>query len=128
MIYDVGLTAVLLLSCRPPSVANHSQNTQHFLRTDCGPYVVRLPALLSLVLIYLIDYEPNPCIIPCILACVLTMRRSYKGKNTVNHFLCFLFPFFPISYILFYIMITCKGQIWVSHACDLQLSLQSDGC
>lgn len=31
MIYDVGLTAVLLLSSRPPSVANHSQNIQHFL-------------------------------------------------------------------------------------------------
>lgn len=64
MIYDVGLTAVLFLSGRPPSVANHSQNTQLFPRTDCGPYVVWLPALLSLVLIYLIDYEPNPRIIP----------------------------------------------------------------
>lgn len=31
MIYDVGLTAALHLSCRPPSVANQSQNTQHFL-------------------------------------------------------------------------------------------------
>ncbi len=69
MIYDVGLTAVLFLSCRPPSVANLRQNTQHFLRTDCRPYVVPLPALLSLVLIYLIDYEPNPRIIPCILSC-----------------------------------------------------------
>lgn len=89
MIYDVGVTAVLFLSCRPPSVANHSQNTQHFLRTDCGPYVVRLPALLSLVLIYLIDYESNPCIIPCISFCAFTMRKSYKAKDTVNHFLCF---------------------------------------
>lgn len=68
MIYDVGLTAALLLSCRPPSEANRSQNTQRFLGTECEPYVVGLPALLSLVLIYLIDYEPNPCTIPCILS------------------------------------------------------------
>lgn len=46
MIYDMGPTAVLLLSGRPPSVANHSQNT-HFLWTGCGPSVVPLPALLS---------------------------------------------------------------------------------
>ncbi len=65
MIYDAGLTAVLFLSCRPPSVADHSQHTQHFLWTDCGPYVVPLPALLSAVLIYLIDYEPNPRIFLC---------------------------------------------------------------
>lgn len=89
MIYDVGMTAVLFLSCRPPSAANHSQNTQHFLRTDCGPYVVPLPALLSPVLIYLIDYEPNPRIIPCILSCAFTTRRSFKAKDTVNHFMYF---------------------------------------
>lgn len=99
MIYDVGLTAVLFLSCRPPSAANHSQNTQHFLWTDCGPYVVLLPALLSLVLIYLIDYEPNPRIIPCISSCAFTTGRSYKAKDTVNHFLCVRCFFF---YILFF--------------------------
>lgn len=91
MIYDIGLTAVLFLSSRSPSVANHSQNT-HFLRTDCGPYVVLLPALLSPVLIYLIDYEPNLRIIPCISSCAFTSsftRRSYKAKDTVNHFLYF---------------------------------------
>lgn len=69
MIYDVGLTAAPFLSFRPPSLANHSQNTQHFLPgpTDCEAYVVPLPALLSPLLIYLIDYEPNACIILCIL-------------------------------------------------------------
>lgn len=71
MIYDTGMTAVLFLSGRPPSVANHSQNT-HFLWTDCRPYVVPLPTLLSPVLIYLIDYEPNLCIIPCISPCAFT--------------------------------------------------------
>ncbi len=126
MIYDAGLTAVLFLSCRPPSVADHSQHTQHFLWTDCGPYVVPLPALLSAVLIYLIDYEPNPRIFLCISACAFPIRRNYKAKDTVNHFLHFdiFFPFshLTISFTYQEIMITCKGRIWLHHACDFQLS------
>lgn len=74
MIYEVGLTVALFLSSRPSSVASHSQNARHFLRTGCGPYVV-LPALLSQLLIYLIDYESNPCIIPYICSCAFTARR-----------------------------------------------------
>lgn len=100
MIYDVGLTAVLFLSCRPPSAANHSQNTQHFLRTDCGPYVVPLPALLSPVLIYLIDYEPNPCIIPSVSPCAFTARRSYEAKDTVDHFLYYFYSFSHFCFII----------------------------
>lgn len=60
MIYEVGL----FLSGRPSPVANHSRNARHLLRPGCGPYVMLLPALLSALLIYVIDYEPNPCIIP----------------------------------------------------------------
>lgn len=75
MIYEVGLTAALFLSGRPSSAANHSQNAGHFLRTGCGADVVLLPALLSPLLIYLIDYESNPCIIPCICSCAFTARR-----------------------------------------------------
>lgn len=73
MIYEVGLA--LFLSGRPSSVANHSQNTRHFLRTGGRPDVVLLPALLSPLLIYLIDYESNPCIIPWICSCAFTARR-----------------------------------------------------
>lgn len=67
MIYDGALTAVLLLSLeRMDPLCSQSQPKHSTLpaRADCGPYVVLLLALLSLVLIYLIDYEPNPCTIP----------------------------------------------------------------
>lgn len=98
MIYDVGMTAVLFLSCRPPSAANHSQNTQHFLRTDCRPYVVRLPALLSPVLIYLIDYELNPCIIPYIWSCSSLQGGGTRLKTqlTISCIFDILFPPFHI--------------------------------
>lgn len=83
MIYEVGLTAALFLSNRPSSTANHSQNAQHFLQTGCGPYVVPLPALLSPLLIYLIDYESNPCIIPCISSC------AFHCEEAKDYFLFF---------------------------------------
>lgn len=43
-----------------------------------------LLALLSLVLIYLIDYEPNPCIIPYNLSWVFAIRKHLRAKDSVN--------------------------------------------
>lgn len=122
MIYDVAL----LLSCRPPPEANHSQNTEHFLPTDCGPDVLPLPALLSLLLIYLIDYESNPCIILCVFSLALLQRGGATRRNiklTISCFPIFYSRFLILYFIKFWeIVITCKGHVWVGHAQDLQLS------
>lgn len=92
MIYDIGLTAVLHLSSRPPSVANQSQNTQHFLP---GLNVVRLPALLSLLLIYLIDYEHNPCILSLLQGGAKRLKRLFPMFFMFNIF----FPHYTLLHI-----------------------------
>lgn len=94
MIYDGALTAVLppsLTRARTP-LCSQSQPKHSTLpaRADCGPYAVLLLALLSLVLIYLIDYEPNPCTIPDNMSYsffVFTIRRHLKAKDSINSFL-----------------------------------------
>lgn len=92
MIYE----AALFLSGRPSSAANHNQNARHFLRTGCEPYVVLLPALLSPLLIYLIDYESNPCIIGCISSCAFTVRRL----KTISRVFDLLTPLFRADFVL----------------------------
>lgn len=92
MIYEVGP----FLSGRPSPGANHSPNSGHFLRTGCEPCVVPLPALLPPLLIYLIDYESNPCIIPRISPRAFTARRL----KTISRVFDLLAPSFGADFQL----------------------------
>lgn len=83
--------------------------------------MVLLLALLSLVLIYLIDYEPNPCTIPdnlsyAFLFFFFAVRRHLKAKDSIN---CFLgrFELSPVPFIVRGEMpIALKGETYLNRA------------
>lgn len=113
MIYDVGPTAAQLLSYRLPSITNQRQNTQHFLPgLAVDPMWRRCLPPSSPSLIYLIDYQPNSCIIPHISPCAFTAMRRLTFNATQLTLLFFLVLFFDVFLLVrvYCLLADCDSQ------------------